>query len=40
MHNTYSIGTTTNDSYYYNYTKSDNTGYKISTHNANNINGY
>ena len=39
MYNTYSIGNTTN-SYYYNYSKSDNTGYNVPTHNANNTNGY
>ena len=38
MYNTYSIGNTTNNNY--NYIKSDNTGYKVSTYNANNINGY
>lgn len=40
MYNPYSIDTTTNYSYYYNYSKSDNTGYDIPTHNANNTNGY
>ena len=41
MYNPYNKGTITNNSYYYyNYSKSDNTGYNVPTHNANNTNGY
>ena len=40
MYNPYSIGNITTNSYDYNYSKSDNTGYNVPTHNANNTNGY
>ena len=40
MYNPYSIGNITTNSYYYNYSKNDNTDYDVPTHNANNINGY
>ena len=40
MYNPYSIGNITNNSYSYNYIKRNNVSYDVSTHNANNINGY
>lgn len=40
MYNPYSIGNITNDSYSYNYIKSNNVNYNLPIHNANNINGY
>ena len=40
MYNPYSIGTTTNTSYSYNYIKSNNIIYNVPTYNANNTNGY
>lgn len=40
MYNQYNIGNITNNSYSYNYIKRYNVNYNLSTHNANNINGY